>query len=289
MSAFFSGTDTETLREEGNDRNHFVSLIVNNAGTYTAAITRRLSTKKVVNTTYTYKTFDDTEKTGCKSVEVMEEVIAYNMLTIIKEGEVTKSFQEIDERLEAIKANKAAAVSTKSSIPPTYYNGTLPFPHSIYPKKNVETNEPYQATLFDEEFMESEPPRQFHLQSSVDPNDEIIDIDINLPTSLIESLSLQLITGSVAISDTSKIDPKKWAGKMIALFDKRFNNDMVVFGLWAEIFSEFLLTNFIPKKYLQYEEEYQSALAQALYMTLDNLPKNKYIESIQDALTIWMK
>lgn len=42
MSTFFSETDTATLKEEGRDRNNFVSLIVNNAGTYTAAITRRV-------------------------------------------------------------------------------------------------------------------------------------------------------------------------------------------------------------------------------------------------------
>ena len=42
MSTFFSGTDIRTLEEEGLDRNHFVSLIVNNQGSYTAAITRKL-------------------------------------------------------------------------------------------------------------------------------------------------------------------------------------------------------------------------------------------------------
>ena len=36
---FFSGTDLNTLQEEGSDMNNFLSLIVNNAGQYTAAIT----------------------------------------------------------------------------------------------------------------------------------------------------------------------------------------------------------------------------------------------------------
>ena len=43
MSTMFSGTDINTLREEGNERNCFVSLIVNNAGTYNAAVTRKES------------------------------------------------------------------------------------------------------------------------------------------------------------------------------------------------------------------------------------------------------
>ena len=41
MSTFFSGTDTDTLGKEGDDVNHFLSLIVNNAGEYTARITRK--------------------------------------------------------------------------------------------------------------------------------------------------------------------------------------------------------------------------------------------------------
>mgnify|MGYP003293859401 CR=1 FL=1 len=40
FATYFSNTDTNTLKEEGSTRNHFVSLIVNNDGPYTAAITR---------------------------------------------------------------------------------------------------------------------------------------------------------------------------------------------------------------------------------------------------------
>ena len=47
MATFFSGTDLETLRVEGTDRNNFVSLIVNNAGTYTAAITRKVKSRSI--------------------------------------------------------------------------------------------------------------------------------------------------------------------------------------------------------------------------------------------------
>lgn len=40
---FFSGTDIATLQSEGNSRNNFVSLIVNNKGLYSAAITRKIT------------------------------------------------------------------------------------------------------------------------------------------------------------------------------------------------------------------------------------------------------
>lgn len=42
MSSFFSGTDTRTLEKEGLDNIHFLSLIVNNAGEYTAKITKQV-------------------------------------------------------------------------------------------------------------------------------------------------------------------------------------------------------------------------------------------------------
>ena len=281
MATFFSGTDTATLREEGNDRNHFVSLIVNNAGTYTAAITRRLKEKRVINTTFTYRTFDDVEKTGTRSVEAEEEVIAYNMLNIIKEGEVVEPFLEIDERLEAIKKNKAKVDATKAPLSTTSYHGGLPFTPPIYQGNSKEVSRvARQGSLFDEEFMESEPPRK--VEQIADPNELTID------ASVVKSITLQLITGSIAIADASKIDPVKWAGQMTKLFDKRFGND-TLFGLWAETMVEFVVTNFVPDEFAPFEDEYISELCQAIYMTLDKLPMNKYIKLIQDALVVWMK
>ena len=270
MATFFSSTDTTTLREEGNDRNHFVSLIVNNEGTYTAAITRKLTEKKVINSTFSYKTFGNTEKTDTKTTEVEEEVIAYNMLDIIKEGEVVEPFLEIDERLAAIRKSKAEV--KKVSAPSTYY----PFKPLRFNEGKIK-----QFSLFDdfdEEFSESEPPRKVESESK-----------FSIPESIIKSTTLQLLTGSIAIADVSRIDPVKWAGQMEKLFDKRFDNNIQLFDLWAEIMVEFVLTNFIPDRYARFEEEYISELSQEIYMAMDNLPQNKYIKSLQSSLLIWMK
>lgn len=274
---FFSGTDTATLREEGNDRNHFVSLIVNNAGTYTAAITRKLTEKKVINSTFTYRTFDDVEKVGTKTTEVEEEVIVYNMLNIIKEGEITEDFSEVDERLEAIKKNKAKAVTKETSLSTTPYK--LPF---IYQGNSKEvSNVAKQASFFSEDFIESEPPRKVEMFTNSD--------DLIIEASVVKSIVLQLITGSIAIADTSKIDPIKWSSQMVKLFDKRFENDMTLFDLWAETMVEFIVTNFVPSEFNTFEDEYIYKLCQEVYAALDELPENKYIKSIQDALILWMK
>ena len=60
MNSFFSGTDRSTLIEEGMTMPHFVSLIVNNAGKYTAKITRRVLLEAVK---ISYPTFNDGHKT----------------------------------------------------------------------------------------------------------------------------------------------------------------------------------------------------------------------------------
>lgn len=278
MPSFFSGTDLNTLKEEGNDRNHFVSLIVNNAGKYTAAITRKLTLKKIINSTYTYKTFDDIEKTGTSSEEIKEEVIAYNMLDIIKEGDVIDSFSELDKRLETIKASKAVPVKTPVQ---STYQTKYPLPPLTYNGQDKEVGKHVQQTLFDEEYMESEPPRKVF----ADPNEP----EITISASVVRAATLQLITGSIAIADASRIDPVKWTEQMVRLFDKRFENSMETFELWAEILTEFIISNFIPLEYHGYEEEYMSKLCEDIYMSIDKLPENKYIKVIKETLILWMK
>lgn len=50
MGAFFSGTDTNTLLDQGQDRIHFLSLIVDDNSTYQAALTVKLEIENVVKT-----------------------------------------------------------------------------------------------------------------------------------------------------------------------------------------------------------------------------------------------
>lgn len=276
LNTFFSGTDAKTLQEEGNDRNHFVSLIVNNAGTYTAAITRKLKVRTISKKTYTYKSFDDEEKSGERAVETEEEVIAYNYLDIVKEGEPSLSFQEIDERLDLIKKNKEA---TKAKTPPNT---------SFYSPKNF-TNywrKDYKDygynSLFDEEYMESSP-----ITSYTPPKKENSS-DVTISAPLVKSLVMQLITGSVALSNPGKLDLEKWAEQMIPLFDKRFK-DMNSFNSYIEMFVEFILCDAIPEEYAKTEVEYAAELSKAMYLTLDKLPSNKYIDAIKEILEIWIQ
>ena len=133
MKAFFSGTDTNTLLEEGTDRNHFVSLIVNNEGSYVAAVTRRIKQEvhavaHIVYTTKThYNSWDDIDiplsdgetvekdKEETKTIEYVE----WYDLNITKEA-ADNDFNEIDNRLSAIKEAKA-----KKAYQSPYYGSSL--------------------------------------------------------------------------------------------------------------------------------------------------------------------
>lgn len=118
MSTFFSGTDKYTLAKEGHIYNHFVSLIVNNNGDYTAAITRRLTTHTAIDThvvkevTTSYRTWDDVllssdpkQTLEDKHDEKEDTVIEWYNLNIHKE-DVIPFNSEIDSRIQEIRDSK---------------------------------------------------------------------------------------------------------------------------------------------------------------------------------------
>lgn len=98
---FFSGTDTNTLLQEGKDCNNFLSLIVNNAGDYTAAITRKITCGSIVEKKTTEKKDYPLFNTGT-IIELPEETkefgycetsitVEYFNLTIEKPNNITAS------------------------------------------------------------------------------------------------------------------------------------------------------------------------------------------------------
>lgn len=240
MSTFFSGTDTATLREEGIDRNNFVSLIVNNAGTYTAAITRRVKSKQVKESV-SYEFFGDGEKHDTKEYVSSADEIEWFYLKIEKEGE-NYSFPDMAARLEEIKQAKAErAEKAKKAQTPVYQGGYKPVIANSYGtkagpanlvKKEADKPKVVQPTLFD--------------NADDLPFEEGYDIPyghVSFDKVTLKSLVLQLITGSIIISNDSKIDITKWAKSMPTLYEKRFGKGKVGmdnFKIWAETYTEYL-------------------------------------------------
>ena len=276
MSTFFSGTDTATLKEEGRDRNNFVSLIVNNAGSYTAAITRRIKSKQVMESV-SYEFFGDGEKQDTKKYVSDADEIEWFYLKIEKEDE-NYSFPDMAARLEEIKQAKAHAYS--SGYKPVIANSydTKAGPANLV---NKEDSKPKvaQPTLFD------------------NVNDLPFDDNYNLPYGQVtldkvtlKSLVLQLITGSIIISNDSKIDITKWAKSMPALYEKRFGKGeegMKNFKIWADTYAEYLTWYVTDEKLEELgfdETEICAICAHDMIEELTKLPENDYIKGYIDTL-----
>ena len=284
MSTFFSGTDTATLKEEGRDRNNFVSLIVNNAGSYTAAITRRIKSKQVMESV-SYEFFGDGEKQDTKKYVSDADEIEWFYLKIEKEGE-NYSFPDMAARLEEIK--QAKAEKAKKAQTPVYSSGYKPVIANSYDTKAGPANlvkkedskpEVVQPTLFD----------------NVDdlPFDDYYSIpygQVTFDKVTLKSLVLQLITGSIIISNDSKIDITKWAKSMPALYEKRFGKGeegMENFKMWADTYAEYLTWYVTDEKLEELgfdETEICAICAHDMIEELTKLPENDYIKGYIDAL-----
>lgn len=289
IMTFFSGTDTATLKEEGRDRNNFVSLIVNNAGTYTAAITRRIKSKQVMESV-SYEFFGDGEKQDTKEYVSNADEIEWFYLKIENENE-TFLFPDMAARLEEIKQAKAEkAEKAKKSQVPVYSNGYNPAIVNSYGTKagpanliRKEVSKPnvtnvVQPTLFDN--VDDLPFEEGYI-----PYGQVTFDKITL-----KSLILQLITSSIIISNDSKIDISKWAKSMPTLYEKRFGKSkegMENFKIWADTYIDYLIWYITDKKLEELgfdETEICAICAHDMIEELTKLPENDYIKVYIDTL-----
>lgn len=284
FQTFFSQTDTATLREEGRDRNNFVSLIVNNAGSYTAAITRKIKLKQVKESV-SYEFFGDGEKQDTKEYVSDADEIEWFYLKIEKEGE-NYSFPDMAARLEEIK--QAKAEKAKKVQIPAYQGGYKPVIANSYGTKAGPAN-----------LVKNESDKSKVVQPTLFDNMDYLpfDDDCSLPYGQVtfdkvtlKSLVLQLITGSIIISNDSKIDITKWAKSMPTLYEKRFGKGeegMKNFRVWADTYTEYLVWYTTDEKLEELgfdETEICAICAHDMIEELTKLPENKYIKEYIDAL-----
>ena len=283
LSTFFSGTDTATLREEGQDRNHFVSLIVNNAGSYTAAITRKVT--YIESRKLSYKTFEDIEIKDAEETFEEQSEIEYFPLKIVFEKE-HNNFQDMADRLTEIKKSKEAKVPAKSIIEGnytsnslSYYKGSSNWQNQSYLSKYNNTTKK-DPTLFDDikdmdfDMIDNKMPKT---QTNEPLNEELMIGYVK-----------QLISGSILVNKDSKINLEEWCEKhMDKLFDRRFgkDEDLHLFHDWATSIVEFILWNYPENESTTYNDSIMSSMALDLITRLSELPSNKYIKEYIEILT----
>ena len=228
MSTFFSTTDLNTLQEEGNERNHFVSLIVNNAGKYSAAITRKI--KYTSLRSLSYEGFNGTVTGEQETVEGEE--IEYFNLDIEFEKPTENPFVEVADRLAEIKKAKQQATTTSVYSSGNYAN----YWGKDYLLHKDDAAKAAQPTLFNDEDWDY-PGKSWGapvVQATKSGPDT---------TDLVNSIVSQLVTGNVTYTKGDAGYMKKALESMEKRFDARFSkgeNGMLLFEYWATDFIEFL-------------------------------------------------
>lgn len=272
MQTWFSETDTSTLQSEGADTNNFVSLIVNNAGTYSAAITRKMQKSYVVQETSFYQFFgtDDNKKEE-SSYNQTEEVIEYFMLDIeVQHPENSLSF--LDERFEEIKKKKASqlppvkpiTVNESPWIPktPVKENKKLVVPEG----KDLIVKPVKQPTLFDEE-----------------------ETLCNINPALVRSATVKMLLCSL-LSNTSKINMEYFITKNMENVYNHFfvSADESKFIEYVEWVVDYMLTYSKPEE--AYTELWEISMAYAIReLLLKYENANSYINGFIEALTNYIE
>lgn len=249
LAAFFSGTDRATLIEEGMSMPHFLSLIVNNAGNYTAKITRRvtLSTSSI-----TYPTYGQNEVTEEVETTVNEYLEAFPLDIEIAEDNVRS---EVLQRIEEIRKEKAKPVGK------TFYSPVMVFPREQDKKKLTPWEKDWREDL-KEHKPEAPQPTLF--------NKEELG-ELKAPEGLIDRLTIQLLTGSVMSGMSGTFDLDKWIPNMDRVYKNRFKTDIEL-EAWLDLYIEFLVWNTEwPGSDLEDPDEVAQVLADALYDRVEAL------------------
>lgn len=293
MATFFSGTDTSTLSAEGNDMAHFVSLIVNNAGKYTAGITRKYKCVQTISEKYTYPTWNEEVREGVETFDIEEEKLEWFNLDIVFEDATDNFETEMMERLKEIKESKKKTVPLYKSSCPQYGNNIAPT------KEVVSTFPMYKDEYYGEEgrgwYKAKEVKETSGKQSELpfeEPEEEYFDIPYGIITvdkDIVQSIVRQLVTSSIIISNESAVDVKKWANSMENLYRRRFGS-VKAFEYFASNYVDYLINYTYDGDVMAVISNDDSTMAALLAHDvreeLEKLPKNPwlsvYIELMDD-------
>ena len=281
MSTFFSGTDITTLKEEGGDSNHFVSLIVNNAGTYTAAITRKIKSSKIITDVYNYPTFNGENVSNSVEYTLETESLEYFSLDITIERDSVNN-DELADRLAEVRKAKEAKLKVWNR----------PQQQSLFSSSNTIKSARENWLPFEEKKIEKDEEGFRELLESFDNKDGLISIpygQVRFNEDIVNSVVAQLLTGSILI-DYNKMDVNRWVEGMPAIFEKRFGEGeegLKVFNAWANGFLDFICWYTDDPELIANghdDGELSAILAYDVSEKLSELKENVYIKSYIEML-----
>lgn len=269
MSTFFSGTDLGTLQEEGSDMNNFLSLIVNNAGQYTAAITRKVKHIPHVTEVLEYEFFgEETINIGNDEYDAIESYeIEYFFLNIEKPT-VNIGYTDLFNRIEEISKDKTKITNI-----------------SREPRTNLIVDSTLKATPLYKETNIPFSKANTVVQAGVDTDESIDYNKYKFNETDLNNIVKQLLIGSPIFTPK---DLNEWVQKMPTVFSKRFGEGqkgLANYRAFIGYFVEFLVTeafddNLAEEGYL--EDSQMAICAYGVLQKLHTFKTNSFIEVIED-------
>ena len=269
MSTFFSGTDLGTLQEEGSDMNNFLSLIVNNAGQYTAAITRKVKHIPHVTEVLEYEFFgEETINIGNDEYDAIESYeIEYFFLNIEKPT-VNIGYTDLFNRIEEISKDKTKITNI-----------------SREPRTNLIVDSTLKATPLYKETNIPFSKANTAVQVGVDTDESIDYNKYKFNETDLNNIVKQLLIGSPIFTPK---DLNEWVQKMPTVFSKRFGEGqkgLANYRAFIGYFVEFLATeafddNLAEEGYL--EDSQMAICAYGVLQKLHTFKTNSFIEVIED-------
>lgn len=269
MSTFFSGTDLGTLQEEGSDMNNFLSLIVNNAGQYTAAITRKVKHIPHVTEVLEYEFFgEETINIGNDEYDAIESYeIEYFFLNIEKPT-VSIGYIDLFNRIEEISKDKTKITNI-----------------SREPRANLIVDSTLKATPLYKETNIPFSKANTAVQAGVDTDESIDYNKYKFNETDLNNIVKQLLIGSPIFTPK---DLNEWVQKMPTVFSKRFGEGqkgLANYRAFIGYFVEFLVTeafddNLAEEGYL--EDSQMAICAYGVLQKLHTFKTNSFIEVIED-------
>ena len=274
MSTFFSGTDLNTLQEEGSDMNNFLSLIVNNAGQYTAAITRKVKHIPHVTETLEYEFFGDgTINLGTDEYDAVESYEIEYFFLDIEKPTVNISYTNLFDRINEISNSKIINISSKKENT----NNNL----------NLKSNLIIPSTV-QEPILEGKLPFEglAKPKAEVDEEEEFIDYNnVKFNNNQLNSITKQLLMGSPIFNPK---DLNEWVDKMPTAFSKRFGEGqkgLANYKAFIGYFVEFLLSEAFDEDLAEegYMEDYQMPIcAYGVLQKLHQFKSNSFLNIIEE-------
>ena len=318
MSTFFSGTDINTVLEEGTEANHFVSLIINNAGIYNAKISRKIDTtitaKVTGNKEVSYRSFGNQlvllssapqEQDFSKKDTILEH---FKLKVEIESTDRPQS--ELEKRLTELKAAETSYINrrkvTTTSIPTTA-NTTV---SSANPTINttqfreLPQEHPSENTFWEERAKEAyenmkneKEPTELDLFPEMYQGSDIPYGKLKLDEKFIKANAVQLVTGDIFAAMKPNIDIVMWAGNMTKNYTTRFAIDKKApfsnFQLFAssmvEVLASELPAHIDSSLYDIYGDDIITAVwAYELRKVLNNLPHNEFLNTYIEEVERWI-